>query len=160
MGYEVLGSWIQPGRHVVEAVTAAKAGDLGGNRKFSEIVVWNRFDQQARSRASMRYGARKLFRLTTESSGVKPLCGVREGGFVAFWECGKIDISMNLSFDSDGPSNLNWSRVDGEGRPQFDEMMDLEIWLERSGWGGRDTSFRSLFRRCFPKPGTLPVKAR
>ena len=33
-------------------------------------------------------------------------------------------------------------------------------WLEHNHWGGRDSSFRALFRRCFPKPGTLPVKAK
>ena len=160
IGYEVLGSWIQPGRQVVAAVMEAKAGDLGGNRKYGEIVVWNHKDRQARSRASLRYGARKLFRLTTESSGVKPLCGVREGSFVAFWECGKIDIAMALSFDSDGSSNLNWSRTDSESSPVFEEVMDLETWLEKSHWGGRDSSFRALFRRCFPTPVTVPIQAK
>ena len=33
-------------------------------------------------------------------------------------------------------------------------------WLEQSQWGGRDSPSRALFRRCFPKPVTLPLNAR
>ncbi|MEN9359396.1 MAG: hypothetical protein RL095_931 [Verrucomicrobiota bacterium] len=151
LGYEVIGVWHQPGQRVVHSVAAAKAGDLGGQRKFGEIVRWTSLDQQAHSRLSLRYGARKLFGLTSDNSGVTPLCGVREGAFVAYWDCGAVDVEMCLSRDSDGPSNLNWSRVERKGKPRFDEVIDLETWLERSGWGGGDSPCRALWRRCFSR---------